>query len=335
MTIYPVLAIHGGAGTISKASITPEIAKNYEQTLHKIITAGHEALQKGASALDAVSLAVSMLEDDPLFNAGRGAVYTRKATHELSASIMDGASLASGAVACVHGVKNPILAARMVMEQSESVLMVAEGAMDFLRNASTLDIAGQGIAFEPKEYFHSAKRLAQLEAAQGAGMFLDHVTPLPSVKPLSSVKPVPPLDEQTKMGTVGAVALDIQGRLAAATSTGGLTNSPAGRVGDTPIIGSGCYADATVAVSCTGEGEYFIRLCVAHDVAARMLYGGASLDVAGKATIAALTKLGGMGGLIAVDAKGSVSFPFNSEGMYRACARTNTPIFVAMYGDDA
>ena len=220
--------------------LTPDAAREYEDALTAILSAGYDALQKGVSALDAVTLAVEMFEDCSLFNAGRGSVYTSKATHEMDAAVMDGTTLAAGSIACVHGVKNPIRAARAVMEQSRHVLMVGEGAMDFLR--------AHGIAFEPEEYFHTEHRYAQLVAARESdsyGMVLDH-------DGAARLNAAAPLDEKTKMGTVGAVARDVTGKLAAATSAGGMTNTLPGRVGDSPVIGAGCYADATAAVSCTG-----------------------------------------------------------------------------------
>jgi len=316
----PVLAMHGGAGTLSRSLITPEAAHKYTESLHSILTSGHEALLAGASALDAVSLVVCLLEDSPLFNAGRGAVYTSKGGHELDAAIMDGSTLEAGAVACVHGVKNPIRAARAVMEQSRHVFMVGEGAMDFLRS--------KGLAFEPEEYFHTDFRLAQLREAQKTdafGMVLDHdgAAPMPA--------PALPLDGRGTMGTVGAVALDSCRRLAAATSTGGMTNKLPGRVGDTPLIGAGCYADETVAVSCTGTGEYFIRLVAGADLSARMRYRGQALAEAGADVLTGLGRLGALGGFIAVDKSGAAILPFNSEGMYRAWADRDGIRHVAIY----
>jgi beta-aspartyl-peptidase (threonine type) len=260
-----------------------------------------------------------MFEDSPLFNAGRGSVYTRQETHEMDASVMNGATLAAGAVACVHGVKNPVLAARAVMEHSRHVLLVGEGAMDFLRQ--------QGLAFAPESYFHTEHRLAQLRDARDRDAFgveLDHD---------GEPDGAPPLDEKDKLGTVGAVALDARGDLAAATSTGGMTNKLAGRVGDSPIIGAGCYADRTAAVSCTGDGEYFMRLTVARDVAARMQYLGLSLRQAGLQTLDALTALGGRGGFIAVDRRGEVMLPFNSPGMYRGWIGPDQKRHIAIYSD--
>ena len=323
----PVLAIHGGAGTINRNALSVEAEREYRGALRVILERGRDALAEGASALDAVTLAVSMLEDCPLFNAGRGAVYTSAETHELDAAVMDGSTLAAGAISCVHGVRNPIQAARVVMEQSPHVFMTGEGAMAFLR--------AHGVAFEPESYFHTEQRLAQLHQAQAqnpGAMLLDH-DGAASMQRSGMSFIGNPLDEKTKRGTVGAVALDSAGRLAAATSTGGMTNKLPGRVGDTPVIGAGCYADDTAAVSCTGSGEYFIRLVVGRDVAARMRYQGASLEAAARIVLERVGELGGTGGLIAVDAEGNVTLPFISEGMYRGCVHPGEEPQVAIYGD--
>ena len=315
----PVLVIHGGAGAITRSNLSPEKEQAYREALRHVLVTGMQALTSGASALDAVTLAVTLFEDSPLFNAGRGAVYTSAETHEFDAAIMHGPDRAAGAVACVHNVKNPILAARAVMEKSPHVLMVGEGAERFVRQ--------HGIVFESDEYFHVQQRLDQLrkmQAVNPAGLALDHDVRVPQ----------PPLDESKKMGTVGAVALDSAGRLAAATSTGGMTNKLPGRVGDTPVIGAGCYADDTVAISCTGTGEVFIRLCLAQDISARMRYLGKSLDEAGKELMDDLGRFGGSGGLVAVDRQGNVSLPFNAEGMYRGCILATGEIHEAIYGDD-
>lgn len=326
MVQVPVLAIHGGAGTINREALSAEAEREYRVALQSILEKGRDALAAGASALDAVTLAVSMLEDCPLFNAGRGAVYTSAETHEMDAAIMDGSTLRIGALSCVHGVKNPIRAARVVMEQSPHVLMTSDGAMAFLRE--------HGVEFMPDAYFDTEHRLAQLHQAQarqpGAAV-LDHDGAAAASKLSFAGNP---LDEKTKMGTVGAVALDSRGNLAAATSTGGMTNKLPGRVGDTPIVGAGCYADDGVAVSCTGSGEYFIRLVVGHDVAARVRYQGASLEDAVRAVLARVGELGGTGGLIAVDKKGHVTLPFISEGMYRGCVRGAEAPLVAIYGQE-
>ncbi|HEX2011832.1 MAG TPA: isoaspartyl peptidase/L-asparaginase, partial [Roseateles sp.] len=306
----PVIAIHGGAGTLSRSNISPEQEAAYHAALAGILRAGQQVLAEGGTALDAVSLAVDLLEDCPLFNAGHGAVFTSAETHELDAAVMDGASLAAGAVACVSRIKRPLRAARAVMEASEHVLLVAEGAEAFAE--------AQGLELVDPAYFSTEFRRAQLKRAQAAAVtVLDHDG---GNDPDSNGRP---LDEGRKFGTVGAVALDAQGNLAAATSTGGMTNKRPGRVGDSPLIGAGTYADnRTAAVSCTGSGEMFIRASAAFDVCARMAYGSQSLAQAAEAVVMqALPAIDGRGGLIAVDARGHVSLPFNTEGMYRGQMR--------------
>lgn len=285
------LAIHGGAGTILKSAMTPELEAEYCGGLEAALKAGWAVLDRGGSALDAVEEAVTSLEDFPLFNAGRGSVFNHEGKNEMDAAIMDGSRLKAGAVAFVRNVKNPIKLARLVMERTEHVLLAGDGAIQFAEE--------MGVELEDNTYFFTEHRWRQLEEAIAAGKIqLDH----------AAAKPI---------GTVGAVACDSQGHLAAATSTGGMTNKKFGRVGDTPIIGSGTYADDTCAVSCTGHGEYFILGVTGFDVAARMKYMGISLESAGADTIDRLTSIGGEGGLIAVDTEGNVVLPFNSEGMYR------------------
>lgn len=302
----PVIAIHGGAGTLSRSNISPEQEAAYHAALAEILRAGQRVLAEGGSALDAVSLAVDLLEDNPLFNAGHGAVFTSAESHELDAAVMDGRDLRAGAVACVSRIKRPLRAARAVMEHSEHVLMAGPGAEAFA--------ASQGLELVDPSYFSTEFRRAQLKRAQAADVtVLDH----------DGGQDQRPLDETRKFGTVGAVALDAQGNLAAATSTGGMTNKRPGRVGDSPLIGAGTYADnRTAAISCTGSGEMFIRANAAFDVCARMAYGGQSLAQAAEAVVMqALPAIDGRGGLIAVDAQGHVSLPFNTEGMYRGSMR--------------
>ena len=294
-----VIAIHGGAGAITRALLSQEQELRYIQALSDIVETGQRMLEDGRSALDVVTEAVRLLEECPLFNAGIGAVYTRDETHELDACVMDGNTLNAGAVAGVSHLRNPILAARLVMEHSPHVMMIGEGAENFA--------IAQGMERVSADIFSTPERYAQLLAAQSAGeTVLDHSAT--------------PLDENNKMGTVGAVALDMFGNLAAATSTGGMTNKLPGRVGDSPLVGAGCYANnASVAVSCTGTGEVFIRALAAYDIAALMEYGGLSLSEAcERVVMEKLPALGGSGGLIAVDHEGNVALPFNSEGMYRA-----------------
>lgn len=294
-----VIAIHGGAGAITRSQLSQEQELRYIQALSDIVETGQRMLEDGRSALDVVTEAVRLLEECPLFNAGIGAVYTRDETHELDACVMDGNTLNAGAVAGVSHLRNPILAARLVMERSPHVMMIGEGAENFA--------IAQGMERVSADIFSTPERYAQLLTARTAGeTVLDHSAS--------------PLDENNKMGTVGAVALDMFGNLAAATSTGGMTNKLPGRVGDSPLVGAGCYANnASVAVSCTGTGEVFIRALAAYDIAALMDYGGLSLSEAcERVVMEKLPALGGSGGLIAIDHEGNVALPFNSEGMYRA-----------------
>ena len=294
-----VIAIHGGAGAITRAQLSVEQERRYVEALSAIVETGQHMLEAGESALDVVTEAVRLLEECPLFNAGIGSVFTRDETHELDACVMDGNTLQAGAVAGVSHLRNPVLAARLVMEQSPHVLLVGKGAEDFA--------FAHGMEPVSPALFSTPARFEQLLAARAAGEArLDH--------------DVAPLDESTKMGTVGAVALDKAGNLAAATSTGGMTNKLPGRVGDSPLPGAGCYANnASVAVSCTGTGEVFIRTLAAYDIAALMDYGGLSLaEACERVVMEKLPALEGSGGLIAVDREGNVALPFNSEGMYRA-----------------
>lgn len=306
-----VIAIHGGAGTISRDT-SPEEIEAYHEALAEVLRAGQAVLAAGGSALDAVTEAVRHLEDCPRFNAGRGAVFTHEGTHELDAAIMDGATLDAGAIACVHRLRNPILAARAVLERSPHVLLVGEGAEAFA--------AAHGAALVDPDYFHTEARYAQWQRALSeAAIALDHDFPLKKE----------PIDPDTKFGTVGAVACDAHGHVAAATSTGGMTNKAVGRVGDSPLIGAGCYAnDATAAVSATGTGEAFIRAVACYEVGALMAYAGLSLaDAAERVIRERLPRVQGRGGLIAVDAQGNVALPFNTEGMYRGVARVGeTPV---------
>ena len=298
-----VIAIHGGAGTISQ-QLSADTARQYTQALHDTLLAGQAVLAAGGSALDAVTEAVRLLEDNPLFNAGVGAVFTRDGTHELDACIMDGRCLDAGAVAGVSHIRNPVLAARQVLEHSPHVLLTGSGAEQFARM--------RGLEMVESDFFSTPERAAQLRRARDAQQIvLDH----------TDLKQ-PPINPDTKYGTVGAVALDIHGNLAAATSTGGMTNKWPGRVGDSPLPGAGCYANnANVAVACTGTGEVFIRMLAAYDIAALMEYRGMSLpEAASRVVNDKLTALGGSGGLIAVDRDGHVTMPFNSEGMYRGYA---------------
>lgn len=305
----PVIAIHGGAGTISAASLDAAQAQAYHDALHQVVRAAQALLLGGGSALDAACLAVEMLEDCPLFNAGHGAVFTHDETHELDAAVMNGEDLRAGAIAGVSHIRRPVRAARAVMDDGTHVLLAGAGAEAFARE--------HGLEMVEPSYFSTEARRQQLHRVRHAGhAVLDH-------DGAAAMKSATPLDEDRKFGTVGAVALDIHGHLAAATSTGGMTNKRIGRIGDSPLIGAGTYADdRTAAVSCTGSGEMFIRVAAAYDVCARMAYGGASLEAATQAVVMrALPAIGGSGGLIAVDRQGHLSLCFNTEGMYRAHAR--------------
>ncbi|MCP1173273.1 isoaspartyl peptidase/L-asparaginase family protein [Ralstonia chuxiongensis] len=316
----PILAIHGGAGTITRTAMSADKEAAYQQALNDILTAGQRILVDGGSALDAVTEAVRLLEECPLFNAGKGAVLTSAGTYELDASIMDGSTLAAGAVTCVKRLRNPILAARAVMERSEHVLFTSEGAEAFAR--------AQGLEFVEPDYYYTEARYAQWQRArQQDGMaLLDHDAASLVAKEAA------PIDPDSKFGTVGAVACDAQGRLAAATSTGGVTNKKVGRVGDTPIVGAGCFANNVAAVSCTGTGEMFIRAVAAYDVAVQMEYAGKSLaDASDDVVMRKLMAINGRGGLIAVDAQGNVALPFNTEGMYRGFARGAQAPVVSIY----
>ena len=323
----PVIAIHGGAGTMSRSDISAEQHTAYHAALQHILLAGQKVLAGGGSALDAVSVAVDLLEDCPLFNAGHGAVFTHDETHELDAMVMDGANLRAGAVACVSRIRRPLRAARAVMEHSEHVLLVGPGAEAFARE--------NGLEMVSPGYFSTDARRQQLQRALSSDkVVLDH----DGAAALTFRSPnAAPLDEDRKLGTVGAVALDGHGNLAAATSTGGMTNKRPGRVGDSPVIGAGTYADnRSAAISCTGTGEMFMRTVAAYDICARMVYAGQSLDEAAQAVVMqVLPAIGGRGGLIAVDAQGNLSLPFNTEGMYRGWARVGEAPVTAIYAGDA
>ncbi|MCU0952412.1 MAG: isoaspartyl peptidase/L-asparaginase [Burkholderiaceae bacterium] len=314
----PVVAIHGGAGTITRGQMAAADEARYHAALRDVLLAAQAVLVRGGSALDAVCEAVDRLEDCALFNAGHGAVFTSAATHELDAALMDGATGRAGAVACVSRIKRPLRAARAVMERSEHVLLMGEGAEAF---AFT-----HGLERVAPDYFSTPARREQLQIARRqGGSVLDHDG--------ARAAQQAPLDERDKFGTVGAVALDVHGNLAAATSTGGMTNKRPGRVGDSPLIGAGTFADnRSAAVSCTGSGEMFIRAAAAHDVCARMAYGGRTLaQAADEVVMQVLPAIDGRGGLIAVDALGNVVLPFNTEGMYRGSARGSDAPQTAIY----
>ena len=303
------IAIHGGAGTLLKGQMTAEKEAAYKSVLQQALDTGYAILERNGSSLDAVSEAVKVLEDSPLFNAGRGSVFTATGSHEMDASIMEGQHLKAGAVSLLRGIKNPISLARDVMEKSEHVFLAGDGARQF-----ALEL---GYQLEDEAYFYDALRYQQWQDIKDSDHFqLDH-----------SAK------KDSKFGTVGAVACDIFGNLAAATSTGGMTNKKWGRVGDSPMIGAGNYANnTTCAVSCTGSGEFFIRGVVAYDVSCLMEYKGLNLaDAAAEVIHHRILKLGGDGGLIAVDRHGNVALPFNTEGMYRGFRKSSNENGIFIY----
>lgn len=303
------IAIHGGAGTLVKGMMTPELEAKYKQDLKQALIAGYGILEQGGTAIDAVEKAVMVLEDSPLFNAGKGAVFTAKENHEMDASIMDGKTRNAGAVSLVTGVKNPIRLARDVMDKSDHVFLAGEGAITF---ASELNYTLE----EPSYFYDEFRHQQWLQIKDTDGFQLDH-----------SVK------KDSKFGTVGAVACDQEGNIAAATSTGGMTNKKWGRVGDSPMIGAGNYANnKTCAVSCTGSGEYFIRGVVAYDVSCLIEHKDLSLKAAAEEVVhKRITEIKGDGGLIAVDAHGNIAMPFNTEGMYRASKSSTGEEIIAIY----
>lgn len=310
--------IHGGAGTIERSRMTPEREKAYREKLTEALLAGFGVLEKGGDCLDAVVSAITLLEDSPLFNAGKGAVFTNAGTNELDSSIMDGRSLKAGSVAGVKRVKNPIILARLVMEQSPHVMMTGEGAETFA--------AQKGLELVDPKYFYTEERWQQLQRQKDA-----EKNPPPKRSKLER----PPLTfEEHKFGTVGAVCLDRAGNLAAGTSTGGTSNKRFGRVGDSPIIGAGTYANnETCAVSCTGDGEYFIRAVVAHEISSLMKHAGKSVEVAAATALENARKIGGTGGLIALDRRGNFALPFNTSGMYRGWVGAGGEPQVFIYKD--
>lgn len=314
------IVIHGGAGTINQANMTPAQLAEYERTLKAAVDSGYQVLEQGGSSLDAVTSAVLILEDSPLFNAGKGAVYTYEGGHELDASIMRGDTLAAGAVAGVTNVKNPVLLARAVMEKSEHVMLAGKGAEQFAKE--------QQLELVPNSYFNTEFRLKALEKARES---------LKKQPQQAMLRLSPHWQAEWNMGTVGAVALDKQGNLAAATSTGGMTAKRYGRIGDAPIIGAGNFADnSSCAVSATGHGEFFIRYRVAADICARVKYGGISAaDAADQVIMRDLKNVGGTGGVIVIDKNGNISWPFNTEGMYRAKRSAGQAAVVAIFQEDA
>ncbi len=312
------LVIHGGAGVIVRKEMTAQTEAAYRDKLAQARDAGYAVLERGGSATDAVVAAVRVMEDSPLFNAGYGAVLDSDGVCELDAAIMDGRTLGAGAVAGVQTVKNPILLAKAIMERSPHVMLAGPGAERFAKEA--------GLEIVPNSYFRTERRMRELERARqqerqapGVGQAADGTPP----------------GEDRKWGTVGCVALDRDGNLAAGTSTGGMTNKKFGRVGDSPIIGAGTYANnATCAVSCTGHGEFFMRGVVGHDISARMEYGALPLAEAAARTLAKLGDAGGTGGLVAIGRDGAVAMPFNTPGMYRALRISTGESLVRLFGDE-
>jgi L-asparaginase / beta-aspartyl-peptidase len=337
------IAIHGGAGTILRSTMTPDLEREYRDGLGEALSAGWKILSSGGSAIDAVERTVCTLEDFHLFNAGRGSVFTHDGKNEMDASIMDGRTLDAGAVAFLRNVKNPIKLARLVMERTPHILLAADGANEFAKE--------MGVKFEPDEYFFTEHRWQQLLHAREEGVVqLDHTAEEAELLDkaergvLSAESGTDENHNDGKIartasrapqskGTVGAVACDQHGNLAAATSTGGMTNKKFGRVGDTALIGAGTYADnETCAISCTGHGEFFMSGVTAYDVAARMKYKGLDLGTAANEALGHLTDIGGDGGFIAVDHHGNVILPFNCEGMYRGF-RTEGSSAIKIYRD--
>lgn len=305
--VKPVIAIHGGAGTIRAREMTAEQEQAYRDGLTQALEAGRVVLERQGSAIDAVTAAVMALEDDPLFNAGRGAVYTTKRTQEMDAAIMDGRDRNAGAVAGIFGPRHPVLAARAVMEKTEHVMLAGDGANEFCRE--------NGLEMKPAEWFFTERRMKALENEMERRRLGGEEN-----------------DPSRRHGTVGAVACDCFGHVAAATSTGGMTAKTPGRVGDSPVIGAGTWADdKTCAVSATGHGEFFIRYGAAHEIDARIRWGKETLEEAANSVVKDLAQIGGEGGLIAVNAKGEVCLPFNSEGMYRAWMGVDGKIHTGIY----
>jgi len=317
-----VMVIHGGAGTLTRKNMSAEKEAAYRAALTLALQTGYQAIKAGKSSMDAVEATIHTLEDNPLFNAGKGAVFTHDGKNEMDAAIMDGKTMMAGAVAGVTTIKNPISAARAVMEKSEHVMMVGQGAEAFAKQA--------GITIVNPKYFYTKERWDGLQNAikeDSVKAVLDHGSK-------KSMK-LGTINHDYKFGTVGAVALDQAGNLAAGTSTGGMTNKKYGRVGDSPIIGAGTYANnATAGISCTGWGEFYIRNVVAHDISAMMEYKNMSVADASQAVLDKVGKMGGDGGLIALDAKGHAAMPFNTEGMYRGTVTDDGKIVVLIYKKD-
>lgn len=306
-----VMVIHGGAGTITRESMTAEKEKAYRAKLTEALKAGYGELQHGKSSIEAVQAAIVVMEDSPLFNAGKGAVFTNGGVNELDASVMNGRDMTAGAIAGVHTIKNPIKAAVAVMQKSEHVMLAGAGAEQFAKE--------QGLEIVPNKYFWTKERWDGLQKIKNAKKTAASTT-IPAY-----------LEVDKKFGTVGAVALDQQGNLAAGTSTGGMTNKKYNRIGDSPVIGAGTYANAEVGVSGTGWGEYFIRATAARTVAAKMEYQQKDVKTAASETISQITAMGGNGGLIALDKDGNIAMPFDTAGMYRGAITDKGEVEVYIY----
>lgn len=314
------LVIHGGAGTILKENMSDSLETAYKEKLKEAITAGHAVLEKGGNSMEAVTAAINIMENSPLFNAGKGAVFTHHETNELDASVMDGKTLNAGAISGVTTVKNPIDLAVAVMDKSEHVMLSGKGAEQFAGE--------QGIEQVDPSYFYTERRFRSLQRTKERQAKIDKEA---TMKKVAYAKD--PFIKESKFGTVGCAALDKYGNLAAGTSTGGMTNKRYNRIGDAPIIGAGTYANnATCAVSSTGWGEYFIRAMVAHDISALMEYKELSLQEAAKEVIQKkLPDLGGTGGIVAIDNKGEVALEFNTAGMYRAHMNSKGELSIKIY----
>jgi beta-aspartyl-peptidase (threonine type) len=298
------IAVHGGAGVITRKEITSDKEKIYKESLEQALKEGWKILEQGGTALDAVTASCIVLENIPLFNAGKGSVFTSGETHEMDAAIMDGRTLKAGCAAGIKNVKNPVLLARKIMENSKHVFLAYEGAEEFAKRMN--------LEFEDSSYFYTEFRYKKLQEAKEKESKQENA--------------------DKSLGTIGAVAMDMEGNLASATSSGGMTNKKFGRIGDTPIIGSGTYANnKTCAVSCTGDGEYFIRCVTAFDVSCLMEYGNMALKQAAEKAIKKLGDIRGEGGLIAVDKNGNLELVFNSKGMYRSSLRTGGEILTEIF----
>jgi len=322
-----VLVIHGGAGTILKKNMNTEKETAYKQKITQALKAGYNVIQKGGTSVQAVQISINIMEDSPLFNAGKGSVYTNAETQEMDASIMNGEDKSAGAVGGVSTIKNPINAAIAVMNESQHVLLTGDGAEEFAKKC--------GIQIVDTSYFKSEMRMRQLKRVKDKEKtVLDHDDDQGDNNYSEDEFNVDSIEDE-KFGTVGAVALDKENNLAAGTSTGGMTNKRYNRVGDSPIIGAGTYADNSFCgVSCTGHGEYFIRNVVAYDVCALMNYKNMTVAQAGEEVIKKQSEIGGSGGLIALDRDGNVTMPFNTAGMYRGYITETGKIYIAIYGDD-